>query len=81
MVKWVELCTPKDFGVIGILTSRRMNVVLTLRWIWRILRDGGGLWLHLVKAKYLSGCLFVACDHREGCCVCVEYLLYELGYV
>jgi hypothetical protein len=37
-----------------------------LKWVWRILREEGGLWLQLIKAKYLQGCPLLACDHREG---------------
>ena len=41
MVKWADLCTPKDRGGIGILSSRKMNKALMLRWVWRILREEG----------------------------------------
>uniref|UniRef100_A0ACD5WKF4 Uncharacterized protein n=1 Tax=Avena sativa TaxID=4498 RepID=A0ACD5WKF4_AVESA len=37
-----------------------------LKWVWRILRDDGGLWLQLIKAKYLRGRPLLACDRREG---------------
>jgi hypothetical protein len=35
-------------------------------WVWRILRGEGGLWLQLIKAKYLRGCPLLACDRRKG---------------
>uniref|UniRef100_A0A453JID6 Uncharacterized protein n=1 Tax=Aegilops tauschii subsp. strangulata TaxID=200361 RepID=A0A453JID6_AEGTS len=38
MVKWADICLPKDRGGLGIPASRRMNVALMLRWVWRILR-------------------------------------------
>ena len=41
MVKWADICMPKDYGGVGIITSRRMNVALMLRWVWRILRGKG----------------------------------------
>ena len=66
MVKWSDMCAPKDFGGIGILASRKMNVALMLRWVWRILRGEGGLWLQLLKAKYLHDRPLLACDRREG---------------
>ena len=37
-----------------------------LKWVWRILRGDGGLWLQLVKAKYLRGCPLMACERKEG---------------
>ena len=66
MVKWADICAPKDFGGIGLISSRHMNVALILRWVWRILKGEGGLWLQLVKAKYLQGRPFMACERREG---------------
>lgn len=33
MVKWVDICMPKDLGVLGIRSSLRMNVALVLRWV------------------------------------------------
>lgn len=49
----------------GILVKGRINVTLTLRWVWRILEEDGGLWLHLIKAKYLQGYLLLVCVCRE----------------
>jgi hypothetical protein len=65
MVKWADVCAPKDLGGIGIISSRHMNVALMLKWVWRILSDDGGLWLKLIKAKYLRGRPLLACDRRE----------------
>lgn len=41
MVKWTDICVPKDRGGLGIPASRRMNVALMLRWVWRILQGDG----------------------------------------
>uniref|UniRef100_A0A453DDW2 Reverse transcriptase zinc-binding domain-containing protein n=1 Tax=Aegilops tauschii subsp. strangulata TaxID=200361 RepID=A0A453DDW2_AEGTS len=43
-----------------------MNVALMLRWVWRILRGEGGLWLQLIQAKYLRGAPLLACNRTEG---------------
>ena len=42
MVKWADICAPKEVGGIGILDFRRMNEALMLRWVWRILRGEEG---------------------------------------
>ncbi|KAE8807886.1 retrotransposon unclassified [Hordeum vulgare] len=55
MVKWADICMRKDQGGLGIPASRRMNVALMLRWVWRILQGDGGLWIQLIVAKYLRG--------------------------
>jgi hypothetical protein len=66
MVKWADLCAPMECGGMCIMASRRMNVALMLRWAWRILRDHGGLWLQLVKAKYLGGARLWHVNVRRG---------------
>ncbi|KAI5020767.1 hypothetical protein ZWY2020_045655 [Hordeum vulgare] len=66
MVKWADICLPKDRGGLGIPASRRMNVALMLRWVWRILQGDGGLWLQLIEAKYLRGRPLLACSLVNG---------------
>ncbi|KAE8811846.1 hypothetical protein D1007_11263 [Hordeum vulgare] len=66
MVKWADICVPKDRGGLGIPASRRMNVALMLRWVWRILHGDGGLWLQLIEAKYLRGRPLLACSLANG---------------
>ena len=66
MVKWADICMPKDRGGLGITASCRMNVALMLRWVWRILRGEGGLWLQLIQAKYLRGYPLLACNRTDG---------------
>lgn len=48
------------------LVSHQMNRPLMLIWLWRIRRDEGGLWLHLIKPKYLQDRLLLACECRKG---------------
>ncbi|KAE8800176.1 retrotransposon unclassified [Hordeum vulgare] len=66
MVKWADICLPKDRGRLAILASRRMNVALMLRWVWRITRGDGGLWLRLLEDKYLQGIPLLACSRSAG---------------
>uniref|UniRef100_A0A8I6X0D4 Reverse transcriptase domain-containing protein n=1 Tax=Hordeum vulgare subsp. vulgare TaxID=112509 RepID=A0A8I6X0D4_HORVV len=66
MVKWDDVCVPKDRGGLGIPASRRMNVALMLRWVWQILQGDGGLWLQLIEAKYLRGRPLLACSLANG---------------
>jgi hypothetical protein len=42
MVKWADICAPKEHGGIGILAAHCFNKALMLKWVWRILRDEGG---------------------------------------
>jgi len=54
MIRWNQLCLPKDFGGIGILNTRLLNDALLLKWVWRILAQRtGDLCCQLLRAKYL----------------------------
>jgi len=39
MVKWDNVCFPKDFGGMGVINTRRMNEALLSKWIWRIIKN------------------------------------------
>lgn len=66
MVRWRDICMPKDQGGISITSTRRMNLCLMMKWIWRIIQGEGGLWLDLIKAKYLPGQSFFLCSQSRG---------------
>ncbi|XP_073357890.1 uncharacterized protein [Aegilops tauschii subsp. strangulata] len=53
MVKWSEICKPKDQGGLGVISSKRMNIALLSKWLWWIQTDEDGLWLEIIRAKYL----------------------------
>ena len=66
MVKWADLCTPKDKGGIGILSSRKMNKALMLRWAWRILREEGGYGYISSKLNTYRVAPLLTCDRQDG---------------
>ncbi|KAE8789476.1 ABC transporter G family member 37 [Hordeum vulgare] len=37
------------------MSSKRMNIALLAKWLWRIANGVGGLWLDIIKSKYLRG--------------------------
>jgi hypothetical protein len=53
MVDWPMVCTPKEFGGMGILNTRLMNLDLMLKWIWKVYQNADGLWANLIQVKYL----------------------------
>ncbi|KAI5021931.1 hypothetical protein ZWY2020_058661 [Hordeum vulgare] len=65
MVRWSEICKPHDQGGLGIMSSKCMNIALLARWLWRISRGEGGLWLRIIQNKYLRG-QPLACCHWSG---------------
>jgi hypothetical protein len=37
-------CKPKECGSLGILNTRFMNIVLMLKWVWKLYQNAQGLW-------------------------------------
>lgn len=64
MVKWADLHHPKEQGGLGIQNSRKMNLALVTKWIWKISQNDNGLWDRILKAKYFPDCSFFACNAR-----------------
>lgn len=48
MVNWTYICKPRDQGGLGIMSSKRMNITLLTKWLWRITNGDGGLWLDII---------------------------------
>jgi len=48
------LSRPKDFGGLGFLDVRVMNVCLLAKWIGKLERDDNNLCCSLLKKKYLG---------------------------
>ena len=56
MIKWENVCLPKDFGGLGITNTRLLNEALLLKWVWRLYRnDEGDFCCQLLRNKYLKG--------------------------
>ncbi|XP_073361214.1 uncharacterized protein [Aegilops tauschii subsp. strangulata] len=66
MVRWSEICKPRDHGGLGIMSSKRMNIALLTKWLWRIANGEGGLWLRMIQQKYLRGQPLAFCQRSGG---------------
>jgi hypothetical protein len=67
MVKWENVCQPKDVGGLGIINTRLLNEALILKWAWRLqnLKEGDLCGL-LLKAKYFSNKPFAQSKAAKG---------------
>jgi hypothetical protein len=54
MVDWATVCRPKEYGGLGILHTKNMNIALMVGWIWKLYQNAEGLWADLLRAKYLG---------------------------
>jgi hypothetical protein len=67
MVDWATVCKPKEYGGLGVLNTRLMNIALMLKWIWKLYQGAEGLWVDILKAKHLGDRdLFAHETPREG---------------
>ena len=46
--------------------SKRMNIALLAKWLWRIANGEGGLWLRIIQQKYLRGQPLAFCQRSDG---------------
>jgi len=58
--------TSKEFGGLGFLDVRVMNVCLLAKWIDKLERDEGGLCCSLLKRKYLGNKSIFQIRNRKG---------------
>lgn len=55
MMKWENLCIPKEFGGLGIMDTRMMNESSIVKWGWRMLEaKTDDICFNLLKRKYLG---------------------------
>ena len=55
MMRWEALSTLKDFGGLGFLETRAMNIALLAKWLFRIESGDSSLCIKLLRTKYLGG--------------------------
>lgn len=65
LVKWEEVCRPKEMGGLGVIDLDIMNVCLLCKWIWK-LENEKGVWQELVRKKYLNKCTLRDCKKKNG---------------
>lgn len=66
MVSWPDICKPREQGASVPCCSKRMNVALLSRWLWHISQGHGGLWLDIIRNKYLHGQPLAFCQRSSG---------------
>jgi hypothetical protein len=52
MVNWPTVCRPKTMGGLGLLNTKKMNIALLTKWIWRLYQDEDNIWSRVIRAKY-----------------------------
>jgi hypothetical protein len=39
-------------GGLGLLSTRKMNIALLLKWVWKLYNEDDTIWSKIIKAKY-----------------------------
>jgi hypothetical protein len=66
LVNWPNVCRPKECGGLGILNTKKMNVALLLKWIWRLYHEEDAMWVQILRAKYPEASDFFAGNGQGG---------------
>jgi hypothetical protein len=54
-MKWENVCRPKEYGGLGIINTRFMNIALLLKWIWKLFNCPDETpWIQMINNKYLK---------------------------
>jgi hypothetical protein len=54
LVNWPAICRPKEAGGLGLLNTRKMNIALLLKWVWKLFQGDNALWAQILRAKYAT---------------------------
>lgn len=63
---WKFLYTPKGHGGLGVKCFTDINMVILSELKWKLVKEDDGLWVHVLKTKYLSGECFFKCKKMSG---------------
>ena len=66
MIKWDALDKPKEFGGLGFIDTRAMNIALLSRWIFRIECGEDSACINLLWKKYLGDNSFFQKRHKNN---------------
>lgn len=54
MMSWSAMSSPKDYGGLGFLETRKMNISLLVKWIFKLEKEPHDLCTELLHKKYLK---------------------------
>jgi hypothetical protein len=54
LVNWSAVCRPKECRRLGLLNSKKMNIALMLKWVWKLYQPENPIWAQIIRAKYDS---------------------------
>lgn len=64
-VNWQNLCTPKDWGGLGLRAARTINQTSLMKAGWHLINAREDLWVRTIKSKYKCGGDLIPRINRE----------------
>jgi hypothetical protein len=64
LVNSPTVCRPKESGGLGIINSKKMNIALMLKWIWKLYQGDNSLWAQIISAKYVEARDIFSCTSQ-----------------
>ena len=58
VIRWDALCRPKDFGGMGFMDTRVMNICLLSKWIMKLESGATDMCFEVLRRKYMRGSFF-----------------------
>ena len=66
MVKWDNMCKPKQFGGLGFVDTRARNIALLTKWFMKLEQGDQDLSCQVLRRKYLGLGSFFQSDAAGG---------------
>lgn len=66
MIKWDALAPPREFGGLGFVDTRAMNIVLLAKWIYKLDKGNESMALNVLRKKYLQGRVSARVNRKEA---------------
>jgi hypothetical protein len=60
------MCKPKSLVRLGIVNTKLMNICLMAKWTWKLYIGEQGLWVDILRNKYLRSKYLLVDSHRNG---------------
>lgn len=55
LINWKRVCTPKQWGGLGLRTMRDMNQVSMMKEGWNLISNKDYMWVEVIKSNYICG--------------------------
>lgn len=55
LINWKRVCSPKQWGGLGLCTVRNINLVSMMKVGWNLISNKDDMWVEVIRSKYKCG--------------------------